>query len=93
MILKTRDVSETRCPTLRQTESVKHHHAFIQREGARAYYCSNPDPFAVVQQDRNGHEHAGEERPHTTDPEVAIRRSGEEDESRAEHGAYNVVFG
>jgi len=67
--------------------------ASIQRDGARAYYFSNPDPFAVVQQDRNGHEHAGGERPHTTDPEVAIRRSGEEDKSRAEHGAYKVGFG
>ena len=55
--------------------------------------ASHPDPFAVVQQDRNGHEHAGEERAHAADPEVAIRRSGEEEESHAEHGTCKVVSG
>ena len=94
MILKTRNVSETRSPTFRQTESAKHHHPSIQSHSARACYGRYLDPFAVlVQQGCNVREHAGEERAPKADPEVAIRRSGEEEESRAEHGVYNVVSG
>ena len=70
-MLKICDVSETGSPTLRQTESAKHHHASIQGHGAGA--CSHPD-LSAVQQDRNGHKHAGEEHAYPADLEVAICR-------------------
>jgi len=59
--------------------------------------ASHPDPFAIlVQQDRNRHERAGKECEHRArpaNPEVAIRGSGEQRESRAEHGTDKVVPG
>ena len=70
MMLKICDISETGGPTLRQTESAKHHHTSIQSHGACA--CGHPD-LSAVQQDLNGHKHAGEEQAYP-DLEVAICR-------------------
>ena len=59
--------------------------------------ASHPDPSAVlVQHARNGHESAGEEREKCAgpaDPEVAIRGSVGEGQSRAEHGTDKVDSG
>jgi len=93
-MLKTRNVSKTRSPTSRQTKSAKHHHPSIQSHSARTCYSRHLDLFAIlVQQDCNGHEHAGEEHAPKANPKVVIRRSGEEEESRAEYGVYKVVSG
>jgi len=59
--------------------------------------ASHPDPFAVlVQQDRNGHEGAGEEREERarpTDSKVAVRGPSKEGESCAKHGTDKPVSG
>jgi len=57
--------------------------------------ASHPDAFAVLaQQNWNGHKRAGEEREQVAcpaDPEVALRGSSEQGESRAEHGTDEAI--
>ena len=80
----------------RQTESAKKVITRLFKVMARTL-ASHPDPFAVlVQQDRNWHKRAGEERKERArpaDPEVAICGSREERECRAEHRTNEVVAG